>query len=241
MDIIFYLAIFVVAYFYSSVGHGGATGYLAITAILGINPELMRNSALILNLFVSAIAFFTYYKAGWFRWRIFWPFALTSLPFAYLGGLIPLNPKVFNTFLGIALIIAAVNIIISRTEIIKTTRPLSLPLALLIGAALGLFSGMIGIGGGIILSPLILILHWANVKETAAACAPFVFVTSAGGLTSQVAQGTTIGGDVMLMITIAVIGGVIGSYSGGFRFSIKTLKYALSMVLLVASFKLFFM
>ena len=241
MEFIFYSAIFVVAYFYSSVGHGGATGYLAITAILGLDPELMKSSALILNLFVSAIAFFTYYKAGWFRWRIFWPFAIMSLPFAYLGGMISISPKVFNTFLGIALLIAAANIIISRKNIIKNKKPLSLPLALIIGAALGLFSGMIGIGGGIILSPLILILHWANVKEAAAVCAPFVFVTSAGGLTSQLVGGATVGGDVMLMITLAIIGGAIGSYSGGFRFSIKTLKYALSLVLIIASAKLFFM
>ncbi len=240
MEFVFFSAIFVVAYFYSSVGHGGATGYLAITAILGLDPELMKSSALILNLFVSAIAFFTYYKAGWFRWQIFWPFAIMSLPFAYLGGMIPLNPKVFNTFLGIALIIAAANIIISRKNITTEKKPLSIPMALLIGAALGTFSGMIGIGGGIILSPLILILHWANVKETAAVCAPFVFVTSAGGLTSQVAQGATVGGDVLLMITIALIGGIIGSYSGGYRFSIKTLKYALSLVLIIASAKLFF-
>jgi len=156
LEILFILAICLVAFLYSSVGHGGASGYLALMALFGIEVALMKPSALIMNLFVSSIAFISFYRAGHFRIRLLLPFIITSIPMAFLGATLEVPPELYKKILGVCLFIAALRIVIRPGED-RERKKLSLPIALLAGALIGFFSGMIGIGGGIILSHLLLL------------------------------------------------------------------------------------
>ncbi len=241
MDWIFFLTLFVLAFLYSSVGHGGASGYLAIMALWAFPVLVMKTSALTLNLFVSSVAFYNFYRAGYFRGRILLPLIITSMPMAWLGAAIHVQPKLYKIILGVFLFIATLRMVIQTNTPQGETRPLPVYVALFTGAFLGFFSGMIGIGGGIILSPLLILMRWSTVKEAAAISAAFIFLNSATGLTSTVLSttGARWAENIPLMIFITVLGGILGSYSGSFRISGRTLKYMLAGVLFIASFKLF--
>jgi uncharacterized membrane protein YfcA len=240
MDYLLLVCLFIIAFMYSSIGHGGGSGYLALFAIFGIAPYYMKPTVLILNLFVSAIAFYNYYKAGYFRLRLILPFLITSIPAAYLGALINVNPKVYKIILGVILLIAIARMLIVPKAIGEANKKPDLFTALIVGVILGFFSGMIGIGGGIILSPLLLLLHWANLKETASASSIFIFLNSAAGLTGAFQSGYHIEPRVVIWIVIGILGAVAGSYIGSYKLNAVKLKYMLSLVLLFACFKLFF-
>ena len=238
--VLFYSLLFVVAFLYASVGHGGASGYLALMAFFSIAPENMRFTALLLNIGVSLIAFVHYYRNGHFNWQLFWPFALASIPAAFLGGMLVVDAGLYKKILAVLLLFSVVRLLglkfTNKTFVLKQ----SLPLALFIGAIIGLFSGMIGIGGGIILSPLILLLHWAKMKETAAVSALFIFVNSIAGLGGVVAHGLSLGQESLWMLVIALTGGMAGAYYGAKKFETALLSKLLALVLLIASFKLIF-
>jgi uncharacterized protein len=239
MEILFLFALLIIAYLYSSVGHGGASGYLALMALFSIEPGLMRSSALIMNLFVSGIALFIFFRAGYFRWRIVFPFLISSVPFSFVGAWIEIDPRLYKSMLGIILLLAVLRILIRFKDSAKTKDP---PFAagILLGAALGLVSGIIGIGGGIILSPLLLVLRWANVKEAAAAAALFILLNSSSGLVSLSLQSNFhLVPDLYLWVFVGIAGALAGSYSGGYKLSFNTLRFILSLVLIFASFKLF--
>ena len=232
--------LFLVALLYSSVGHGGASGYLATMALIGISPLIMKPTALILNLFVAGIAFISFYRANHFKFCILWPFVITSMPAAYIGAQIPLNPNLYKIILGICLLIAVVRMMYKPKESEKKPESnILIPYALIIGIGLGLLSGIIGIGGGIILSPLLLILHWASIKEAAAVSAPFIFLNSLSGLIGLLQKGYTPENNAAVWIIAATLGGLIGSYLGSHKFSITGMKYVLASVLCFAAFKLF--
>ena len=237
-DILLYPLIALIAFLYAAVGHGGASGYLALMALFGISSAMMRPSALLLNLFVSSIAFIQFYRGGHFRWKLFYPFALASIPFAYFGANISVDPLWYKRILGVCLIFATLRIlnVFGREQQEKKT--LSLPLAIFIGAALGLISGIIGIGGGIILSPLILLLGWGSLKETAAVSALFIFVNSASGLAGLLQTSHEFHPFVFSMAVAALLGGIAGSYAGSFKFNSAIMKMALAGVLFFASIKL---
>jgi uncharacterized protein len=239
MEILFLFALLVIAYLYSSVGHGGASGYLALMALFGIEPELMRSSALIMNLFVSGIAFYIFYRAGYFRWRIVLPFLISSIPFAFIGAWIKIDPHLYKVILGILLLLAVLRILVK----FRDTDNLKVPpfwAGILLGAILGIVSGIIGIGGGIILSPLLLVLRWANVKEAAAASALFILLNSSSGLISLSLQSHfNLIPDLFLWVFVGIVGALAGSYTGGYKLTFSTLRYVLSIVLILASFKLF--
>ncbi len=237
-EYLFLIILFTIAILYSSVGHGGASGYLALMAIYGLSPEFMRPSALLLNIFVSSIALYSFYKNGHFKIKLVFPFLLTSVPFAFLGGYLVINPHVYKIILGIFLIFASFRMIYKPKIREEDKNDLNISLALLIGVFLGFFSGLIGIGGGIILSPIILLLRWGNVKETAAASAAFILLNSISGLSGQLSGGIEFHPDILFWVIAGVSGGVIGSYMGSYRISEKSLRYALSFVLLFASLKL---
>lgn len=239
-EIIFILAIGLIAMLYSSVGHGGASGYLGLMALFGIDVVLMKPSALILNLFVSSIAFISYYRAGYFRMKLLLPFVVTSIPAAFLGATLEIPPELYKKILGGFLLIAALRILI-RPEEDAERKKLSIPIALASGALIGFFAGMIGIGGGIILSPLLLLTRWGGMKETAAASAAFIFLNSLAGLSGHVFSGMEVSPRIAIWIVAVVIGGLIGSWTGGFKLSATHLKYLITAVLLVASIKLFIM
>ena len=239
MEYLFLICLFVIAFLYSSVGHGGGTGYLALLALFGVAPVFMKSTALTLNVFVAAIAFFSYYKAGYFKWKLVFPFLITSMPFAYLGAMTQVNTSTYKFILGVFLLIATVRMLLVPKAISENAERMSFFWALVIGASLGFFSGMIGIGGGIILSPLLILLHWANVKESAAASALFIFLNSISGLIALVKGGFTFEPHIVVWILVGVVGGISGSYMGSFRLKSDKLKYVLASVLLLASVKLF--
>ena len=178
MELILLLAI--MAFLYASVGHGGASGYLAIMAIFAIAPPVMKQTALLLNLGVSLMSFIAFYRQGYFKWNLFWPFALGSIPAAFLGARIPLTDSTYKQILGACLFLAVIRMVVTLKE--SEPRKLNLGLGVLSGSVIGLLSGMIGIGGGIILSPLLLLFRWASLKEAAAISALFIFVNSVSGL-----------------------------------------------------------
>jgi len=239
MEYLFLVSLFVIAFLYSSVGHGGGTGYLALLALFGIAPAFMKPTALTLNVFVSAIAFYSFYKAGYFKWKLIYPFLITSIPFAFLGGLAKVNSSTYKYILGVFLILAIARMLLVTNAITDKSIPTPLLPALSIGALLGFFSGMIGIGGGIILSPVLILFHWANLKESAAASALFILLNSISGLTALVSGGFILDPRIALWVIVGIVGGIAGSYTGSFKINPEKLKFVLASVLLMASIKLF--
>lgn len=229
----------IIAFLYASVGHGGASGYLAVMALLGYSQDVMRPSALLMNLFVSGVSFAQFTRAGHFRWALFWPFALTSVPMAYLGAKVELDPVMYKRVLAVCLLAAVARLLGLFGKASTERRPLPIVAALAIGAVLGLVSGIIGIGGGILLSPLILVFRWADAKETAAVSALFIFVNSVAGLVSAVQDGQTFTTDMVGWTAAALVGGLLGGYVGSQRLNEPRLRQVLGVVLLFAAIKLF--
>lgn len=238
--ILFYSLLFLVAFLYSSVGHGGASGYLALMALFSVSPEVMKPTALLLNLFVSLTSFIQFYRGKHFNWKIFLPFAMASVPMAYIGGLITVNEDIYKKILGVLLIVPIARFLffasIKQGELKKSNPYLSL----VIGAAIGFLSGLIGIGGGIILSPVLLLLKWTDMKQTAAISAIFIFVNSLSGLAGQLTKGIHFSPDMYAYVGVAFVGGLCGAYYGSLRFKHNILKYMLAIVLMVAAYKLLF-
>ena len=237
--ILIILAIFVVAVLYSSVGHGGASGYLAVMAFFAVSPEIARPTALVLNLFVASIGSYQFYRAGYFKWSIFWPFAVSSIPFAFIGGTIHLPTHIYKTILGLVLLFAAFRLAwkFSSDEEIE---PPKIWLALCIGAIIGLLSGLVGVGGGIFLTPVLLLMHWSETKTAAGVSALFILVNSIAGLAGTYSKGElgSLPTEVWLWIGAAIAGGALGSLLGAKKFDSLTLRRVLAAVLLFASIKL---
>jgi len=238
LTILFFILLFAVAFLYAAVGHGGASGYLALMALFSITPEFMKPTALLLNLFVSLSAFILFFKGGHFKWKIFLPFALASIPFSFLGGMISLDAAVYKKILGILLLFPVIRLVAFPNKTIDELKTPDVFVSLLIGAIIGFLSGLIGIGGGIILSPVLLLLAWTNQKQTAAISALFIFVNSLSGLAGQITKGIDFQSGMMAYVGVAFFGGSLGAWSGAKRFDQTVLKYLLAMVLLMASAKL---
>ena len=281
IPILWILLFFVVAFLYSAVGHGGASGYLALMSIWHLAPEHMKPVALILNLVVSGIAFIQFYRQGHFLWRLFLPIAALSIPMAYLGGFTPLKDDVYQLGLGVFLVISVVLLNVNlrgrislkndddKGVLADDASQLSreyLLAAAVMGGGIGYVSGLLGIGGGILLSPVLLLLGWTQQKQTAAMGAAFIFVNSMSGLVgfvqqhplwesaaekmSGVADQAITGGSVLgiywlsvsmivgALITPVILGGVAGSWYGSKKFSHRGMKGILSVVLLIAAIKL---
>lgn len=239
MDYVLLIALFVVAFLYSSVGHGGASGYLALMALFGIAPVFMKSTSLSLNVFVAGISFLAFSRAGYLRIRLILPFLITSIPMAFAGSLVKIKPDIYEIILGVFLLFAVARMLFIPGAISKHPSKPPFLLALFIGAVLGFFSGMIGIGGGIILSPILILFHWATVKESAAASALFIFLNSLSGLIGLVTDGMSFEPRLLLWIAAGILGGIMGSYGGSYKLSPGKLKYVLSAILLMASIKLF--
>jgi uncharacterized membrane protein YfcA len=233
------LAIFVVAILYSSVGHGGASGYLAVMAFWAVAPEVTRPTALVLNLFVASIATFQFYRSGYFSWRIFLPFAAASIPMAFVGGMVHLPTNVYKMVLGAVLIFAAFRLAVNLKGDDEVREP-PIIWALLIGAVIGLLSGLVGVGGGIFLTPVLLLAKWSETKTAAGVSAMFILVNSISGLAGNLGQATVLPFGVWFWITAAVAGGLIGSTLGSKRFNSLTLRRVLAIVLMFAGVKLIF-
>lgn len=238
-QILIILAVFLVAVLYSSVGHGGASGYLGVMALLAVAPDVTRPTALVLNLFVASIAFVQFYRAKHFDWKIFLPFAATSIPFAFIGGMIHLPTTVYKIILGVTLMLAAIRLAVNlKTE--REPREPKVWICLLIGAILGLVSGLVGVGGGIFLTPILLLMNWTETKKAAGVSALFILVNSISGLLGNYAQVLRLPSSVYLWIGAAIIGGVIGATLGSYKFNSMTLRRVLAIGLLFAGVKLIF-
>ncbi len=239
---IFLFLLAIVAFLYASVGHGGASGYLAIMAIVGIAPSLMKQSALVMNLAVSLFSFIGFYKAGYFRPKLFIPFAIASVPMAFLGGTMTLSDVIYKKILALCILISILRLLYQFKNEDTDNRPIPIWAGLTAGGLIGLISGMIGIGGGIILSPLMLLMRWANLKETAAVSALFIFVNSLSGLYGQIQNGGfQLTPNLQYGILATIIGGLLGSFYGSQKFNLPTLRYLLTLGLTIASLKLIFM
>lgn len=237
-DYQFLSLLLIVAFLYSSVGHGGASGYLALMALFSFSPAIMKSSALILNIFVSGVSFFQFYKGGYFKLKLFYPFVLTSIPLAFLGASITVDPLIYKRILGVLLLFPVLRLLGIFGKTSEGNKPVNMGLAIFIGGVIGFFSGMIGIGGGIILSPIIVLLHWGDVKQTAAVSALFIFVNSVSGLLGLMYSGFEFNPQIYNWIIIAFVGGLLGAFAGRSKFTHVGLTRMLAVVLFIASLKL---
>ncbi|MCS4226285.1 sulfite exporter TauE/SafE family protein [Sphingobacterium sp. BIGb0165] len=237
---LFYLFLFILAFLYAAVGHGGASGYLALMALYGIAPQEMKPTALVLNLFVSLTSFIQYYRGHYFKRNLFLMVAVASVPMAFIGGMITLEDHLYKRLLGLLLLFPIVRFFFFRSPTEDELKPYNNLGALAIGAVVGLLSGMIGIGGGIILSPFLILLKWTDQKQTAAISAAFIFVNSLSGLGGMLTQGISFNAHMWAYVAVAFIGGLLGAYLGSKKLNQDVLKYVLATVLLVAAYKLLF-
>jgi uncharacterized membrane protein YfcA len=231
----------VAAFGYASVGHGGASAYLAAMALAGVAPQEMRPMALALNIIVSAIASYRFQRAGHFRWRLFWPFASVSIPLAFVGGAITLPGQAYKILVGVVLLYAAWQLWRSGRagDEMRPLREPPIPAAMAIGAAMGLLAGLTGVGGGIFLSPLLLMLGWAGTKQTSAVAAPFILVNSIAGLAAgYAAQAASLPGQFWIFATAVLAGGWLGAEYGSRRFANPLVRRMLAVVLALAGGKM---
>ena len=235
------LAVLVMATLYSAVGHGGGSGYLAVLAIASIAPEQMRPTALILNVVVSSIATWKFASVGTFRKELFVPLICASIPAAFIGGIVEIPSQIYKPIVGLVLLYAAIRLFVPIKGNEQTKKPV-LFIVLLAGTTIGFFSGVIGVGGGIFLSPLILLLGWTTAKQTASISAPFILVNSVAALGGISADSSTIPVDfgfvAPLMIAV-VVGGIIGSSFGSKKLGHQGLRATLGVVLFIAASKMF--
>ena len=238
-DLYIALSLFSVGFLYASVGHGGASGYLAVLSLFTIPVATYKPLILVLNILVAGMAFIQFKRQGHFKWELCWPFLITSLPAAYFGSKMPIQGNMYNLLLGLALIVPVIRLLgISPAEKGKKERT-SLTIALTLGIVIGFLSGMLSIGGGIFLSPVLILFAWANAKEAAAASALFIVLNSVAGLMGHTSE-ININSSSMLWFSMAAIGGFTGSYFGSRHFHQITIRYLLTAVLSIACCKLLF-
>ena len=228
----------IVAFMYAAVGHGGASGYLALMVLFSFAPGVMKPTALLLNLFVAAISFIHYRRNGHFNKKLFLSFAISSIPLAFVGGMIDIDASIYKKILGALLIFAILKLLNLFGKENVEIKGVKFWQGLVVGCVIGFFSGLIGIGGGIILTPLILLLHWGKMKEAAAVSALFIWVNSAAGMAGQLTSGVKLEPHSFLLVVIAVIGGFLGAYFGSKKFNNKLLRQMLAVVLAIACAKL---
>ncbi|MCF6323434.1 MAG: sulfite exporter TauE/SafE family protein [Gammaproteobacteria bacterium] len=231
------LMICVMAMLYSSVGHGGASGYLAAMALFGLAPEVMKPAALTMNLFVASLVLVRLYRADYFSWRIFLPIAIASMPMAFWGGTLTPGDSLFQYIMGAALMLASFSFFIrvsNERECVEPTLSVSLP----VGGVLGFISGLTGVGGGIYLSPLLLWLRWTQMRTNAAIAAAFILVNSAAGLAGHMVTVNTWPDDIGWYVIAALVGAVVGSELAVRRLAPPVLRQLLGVVLVIAGAKM---
>jgi uncharacterized protein len=233
------LLIFAAAVLYSSVGHAGASGYLAAMALFGLAPAIMKPTALVLNILVATIATLRFSRAGYFAWSTLWPFAIGSIPFAFAGGAINLSGGIYKPIVGLVLLIGAVRLAWpTQRQSQQYAKCLPVLPAVASGAGIGLLSGLTGTGGGIFLSPLLLFMGWAETRETAGVSAAFILVNSLAGLAGNLTSMWSLPTPLPIWATAAVVGGIIGTELGSRKLASQTLRYLLAAVLVIAGLKL---
>jgi uncharacterized membrane protein YfcA len=231
--------IFLVALLFSSVGHGGASGYLAAMALVGIAPEQMRPAALVLNIFVASIAVFKFYRASVFSWVLFLPLGVASIPAAFIGGTLSLPSHIYKPVIGVVLLLAAWHVFSHAKRLDNdTVKKVSSPTLLVVGAALGSLSGLTGIGGGVFLSPLLLFFKWGETKVISGVSAAFILVNSISGLIGVWLKEPMLPSALPYWVLAAVLGGLIGAEYGSRRLKNPSIRMLLALVLLLAGSKM---
>jgi uncharacterized protein len=230
-------AVFLVALLYSSVGHGGASGYIAVMTLFSLAPADIRPIALALNILVASIGSWQFWRGGHFSWRAFWPYALLAVPFAFLGGYLNLPTHVFKLIVGFVLLVSAVQFLV-RPPLEGEPRPPHRAVAMGVGAGLGLMSGLTGTGGGIFLTPLLIFMKWARTKTASATSALFILLNSMAGLLGNFSATHSFPQFAWSLLAAAGVGGAIGSYFGSHRLAPLAIKRLLAVVLIIAGIKL---
>ena len=235
------ILIFLIATLYASVGLGGGSGYIAIMGLFNIDPVVMKPTALALNILVTTIGTFKYSRAGYFSWKLFFPFAITSIPFAFLGGRLNLNSDLYKGLVGFLLLYAAIRLF-TTARAVDDKNIASPPLwaALLSGALIGFVAGVTGVGGAIFLSPLILLMGWATVKETAGLATVFVLVNSISGLIGHWSCTFTFPPKILYWSIAVIIGGWIGAEYGSRKLPSPLIRQVLAGILLLGAIKMLF-
>lgn len=237
-EFILYLLLPIVAFLYASVGHGGASSYLMVLALLNFAPEQIRPTALIMNMFVSLMAFLSFRKASTFPTQLFISLILFSIPAAYLGGSILVDTVLYKRILGILLFFPILRFMNVFPVSDRPAMERQWWMGPVLGLLIGFFSGLIGIGGGIILSPILLMLGWTNMKETAAVSALFIFFNSVSGFLGADGFQVEIDRQLWIVMPLTIAGGALGAYLGAKKFNPVMIKYLLTVVLFIAAVKL---
>ncbi len=239
MELYIALTLFVVGFLYASVGHGGASGYIAVFSLFGIPVIQYKPLILVLNMLGAGTGFTQFWRAGHFKWSTCWPFLITSIPAAFIGARYMVVGRLYFLLLGVALILPTIRLLGIAPKEHAHSKPVNVSLALLMGALLGGLSGMLNIGGGIFLSPLLILLGWANAKEAAASSAIFITLNSLSGLLGSTSP-IYIDSQISVWFCSAAAGGFLGAYFGSARFQMATVRTLLSVVLMIACCKLLF-
>lgn len=229
---------FLIAFLYASVGHGGASGYIALMALTAFPQTEIKTNALFLNLFVSFISFTQFFKKDEFPYRLFLILIAFSIPMAFLGGMLTLDDHLYKIILGIILLIPVLKFL-GFFQQLKFNIKQNTALIIVLGLSIGLLSGLLGIGGGIILSPVLILFGWCSVKQTAAVSALFIFVNSFSGLLGKSFSEIHFSENIYQILLFTILGGVIGGFFGAKKFKVQWIQYTLAFVLLIACFKLF--
>ncbi len=231
------IGVLLIAFLYSAIGHGGASGYIAIMSLFSIAPTTIKPTALILNILVAGIGSWQFWRSGFLSGRLFLSFAVLSIPMSFLGGYLNFPTPVFKILLGVVLLLAAARFLVKPIDDLKITKP-SLPVALSVGGSIGLLSGLTGTGGGIFLTPILLLKQWASTKTTSAVSALFILVNSIAGLLGNFSATQKLPNLAIILALAAIVGGSAGSYLGSQKFSENRIQYLLSFVLVIAGLKL---
>jgi uncharacterized membrane protein YfcA len=237
---------FVAALLYASVGHAGASAYLATMALSGVAPDVARPTALALNILVATFVTFRFWRGGYISGRALLPFLIGSIPLAFLGGSLPVAPALYKKLVGLVLLFAAAGMALTARRAANADTGRALPRvptipAVGIGAAIGLLSGLTGTGGGIFLSPVLLFAGWAETRAASGLAAPFILGNSIAGLAGNFSRLASLPSTLPLWIGAVVIGAVLGSELGNRRAPTLLLRRALSVVLVIAGLKLIFL
>jgi len=231
------LAIFAMALLYSSVGHGGSSGYIAVMSLFALAPAFIKPTALTLNILVAGIGTVQFFRAGYFSWTLFWPFALLAAPLAFWGGFTTLPAHAFKLLIGGVLAFAALRLVIPELEAEQTHAPPRVA-AIATGGAIGVLAGLTGTGGGIFLTPLLLAFRWSKLRTAAAVSAPFIVLVSLAGLAGSFAATRDLPSATFALAGVAGVGGAVGSHFGSRRLAPPLIRRLLAAVLAIASAKL---